>query len=360
MSEVFLRTASALSLRTLPEGALSNLLAPIQLGLGSPAGAEAVIHKVQTLLELHPGHVLLSLDFANGFNSMFRHVMLERLYALPELSPLWRIADLGYGVPSPLHLFNRDELVASLTSQRGSRQGCVLGTLLFCLGLQPILEDAARGLPDLNVSAYIDDIAAVGPLDQVDIFFRRLVESAPTLGLALSLPKSSLLWSSPSSQPVPDAIREWANHRSIPLVCGAVPLLGSMVGQDPVLRQRFAADKVAALAPFFSALAHPRFTAQAAFILLRVCALPKFNFLCRTLPPRLTSAACAAFDKSVLNAAVSILHLERDSLSALVLQLLAFPTSYGGFGLRRMELAAPAAFLGSLAAAARYMPSQNY
>ena len=148
-----------------------------QLGLGSPAGAEAVIHKVQTLLELHPGHVLLSLDFANGFNSMFRHVMLERLYALPELSPLWRIADLGYGVPSPLHLFNRDELVASLTSQRGSRQGCVLGTLLFCLGLQPILEDAARGLPDLNVSAYIDDIAAVGPLDQVDIFFRRLVET---------------------------------------------------------------------------------------------------------------------------------------------------------------------------------------
>ena len=130
-----------------------------------------------------------------------------------------------------------------------------------------------------------------------------------------------------------------------------------MVGQDPVLRQRFAADKVAALAPFFSALAHPQFTAQAAFILLRVCALPKFNFLCRTLPPRLTSSACAAFDKSVLNAAVSILHLERDSLSALVLQLLAFPTSHGGFGLRRMELAAPAAFLGSLAAAARYMPS---
>jgi len=89
---------------------------------------------------------------------MYRHVMLEQLYALPELSPLWRIADLCYGIPSSLHLFGRDGLVASLTSQRGSRQGCVLGTLLFCLGLQPILEKASRGLDDLTVSAYVDDM----------------------------------------------------------------------------------------------------------------------------------------------------------------------------------------------------------
>src|SRR5689334_810337 len=94
--------ASALSLHLLPSGTLSRILAPIQLGLGPLGGTEAVIHRVQALLELHPNHVLLSLDFANGFNSMYRHLMLERLYALPELSPLWRIADLCYGVPSPL------------------------------------------------------------------------------------------------------------------------------------------------------------------------------------------------------------------------------------------------------------------
>ena len=99
----------------------------------------------------------------NGFNSMFRHVMLERLYALPELSAVWRIADFCYGAPSALHLFGREGLVASFSSQRGSRQGCVLGTLLFCLGLQPVLEEASHGLEALTVSAYIDDIAAVGP-----------------------------------------------------------------------------------------------------------------------------------------------------------------------------------------------------
>ena len=108
---------------------------------------------MQALLERHADHVLLSLDLANGFNSMFRHVMLERLYAHTELSQVWRVADLCYGVPSPLHLFGRDGLVASFVSERGSRQGCVLGTLLFYLGLQPILEQASWDLTELSVSA---------------------------------------------------------------------------------------------------------------------------------------------------------------------------------------------------------------
>ena len=173
---------------------LSRLLAPLQLGLGSSAGAEAVIHKVQALLETRPQSVLLSLDFVNGFNSMFRHTMLERLYDLPELSDLWRLADFCYGAPSPLHLYSREGLAATLISQRGARQGCVLGTLLFCLGLQPALLEASRGLTELSVSAYVDDVVAVGPVDQAATFFDRLSSLSPDLGLSLSLSKSSLLW----------------------------------------------------------------------------------------------------------------------------------------------------------------------
>ena len=138
--------------------------------------------------------MLLSLDFVNGFNSMFRHTMLARLYDLPELSDLWRLADFCYGAPSPLHLFGREGPVTTLISQRGARQGCVLGTLLFCLGLQPAREAAARGLTKLSVSAYVDDVVAVGPIDQAATFFDRLSSLSPDLGLSLSLPKSSLLW----------------------------------------------------------------------------------------------------------------------------------------------------------------------
>jgi len=203
------------------------------------------------------------LDFVNGFNSMFRHCMLERLYALPELSSVWRIADLCYGIPSPLHLFDREGLAESFSSQRGSRQGCNLGTLLFCLGLQPILEGASEGLGDLSVSAYVDDIAVVGPLDQVAAFFDRLSALSSALGLTISLPKSSVLWASDS--PVPEDVEHWADLHRIPIMRGAVPLLGSMVGLNPLLRQQSASDRVKSMEPFFRALLHPLFTPKPPF-----------------------------------------------------------------------------------------------
>ena len=105
-------------------------------------------------------------------------------------------------------------LVKSLASERGARQGCLLGTLLFCLGLQPILEAASDGLNELTVSAYVDDIAVVGPLAEVGIFFERLNALSPNLGLTISLPKSSLLWAANSQ--APEAVESWADSHRIP------------------------------------------------------------------------------------------------------------------------------------------------
>ena len=129
-----------------------------------------------------------------------------------------------------------------------------------------------------------------------------------------------------------------------------------MVGLNPLLRQQSASDRVKSMEPFFRALLHPLFTTQATFLLLRVCALPKLNFTCRTLPSTLTSPACAAFDRLVMDAAMATLRLNEDSLPEEALTLLTLPLRHGGFGLRSMVTTAPAAFLGSLAAAARHLP----
>jgi hypothetical protein len=87
-----------------------------------------------------------------------------------------------------------------------------------------------------------------------------------------------------------------------------------------------------------------------------VCALPKLTFTCRTLPSTLTSSACAAFDRLVMGAAMATLRLNENSLPEEALTLLTLPLRHGGFGLRSMVATAPAAFLGSLAAAARHLP----
>ena len=193
-----------------------------------------------------------------------------------------------------------------------------------------------------------------GPLEQISIFFERLEAFSPALGLSLSLPKSSLLW--PSDSQAPEPVCVWAESKHIPLLRGAAPLLGSMVGRDPGLRQQFAVERARKMEPFFQALRHPLFTAQAAFILLRVCGLPKFLFTCRTMPPQLTSTACKSFDHFTLCTAADILRLDLDSLSEVVRSQLTLPLRHGGFGLRSMLAIAPAAFLGSLAAAARHLP----
>ena len=76
-------------------------------------------------------------------------------------------------------------------------------------------------------------------------------------------------------------------------------------------------------------------------------------------PLEADSTACAAFDQLVLNAALTTLRLDKASLPEEVLTLITLPLRHGGFGLRNMVATAPAAFLGSLAAAARHLPSAH-
>ena len=78
--------------------------------------------------------------------------------------------------------------------RRGGAAGLRSGHTPLLSRLAAHLEEASHRLDDLTVSAYIDDIAAVGPLEQVSTFFERLSTLSPSLGLALSLPKSSILW----------------------------------------------------------------------------------------------------------------------------------------------------------------------
>ena len=50
---------------------MRSLLAPLQLGFGTPSGAEAVVHAACTYLStMDEGHLMLKLDFKNAFNSI--------------------------------------------------------------------------------------------------------------------------------------------------------------------------------------------------------------------------------------------------------------------------------------------------
>ncbi len=82
---------------------MGSLLAPLQLGYGTPLGAEAAAHSARVYLEdLPDDNVLFKLDFKNAFNSIRRDKMLEAAReAVPEMFPY--IYSL-YSVPSTLRL----------------------------------------------------------------------------------------------------------------------------------------------------------------------------------------------------------------------------------------------------------------
>ena len=76
------------------------------------------------------------------------------------------------------------------------------------------------------------------------------------------------------------------------------------------------------------------------------------NYLARTIAPDLMEKACELFDNQIKQTALSFLKLTPDVLSQVANELLHLPLRLGGFGLCLTLPVSPAAYLGSLAAAA--------
>src|ERR1043165_673610 len=74
---------------------LSTLLAPIQLGVGVPGGAEAAVHATHRRATSMPTNgVLVKLDFANAFNTLRRDSLLEAVAR--DIPELYRFAHAAY------------------------------------------------------------------------------------------------------------------------------------------------------------------------------------------------------------------------------------------------------------------------
>ena len=111
---------------------------------------------LQGIIEDYAGKrdwVVVQLDLSNAFNTLHRQAFLKEAAArAPAVYPFLAFAYSGavplYSGDSPLH------------SRTGTHQGCPMGPLGFALGIQPVIEEAAKGL--LWSSWYLDDGLLVG------------------------------------------------------------------------------------------------------------------------------------------------------------------------------------------------------
>jgi len=151
-----------------------TFFAPTQLGVASPGGAEIIFHLAAGILENDPEACLLATDVANAFNPFDRNTLWEPLRDhFPELGCLvWFL----YGFASQQLLPDSEGGVASIPSTVGSRQGCSLGSFLFCLALQKTLNTVKSHHPHVTILAYANDVTLVGHPAKAVAAFREYTE----------------------------------------------------------------------------------------------------------------------------------------------------------------------------------------
>ena len=311
--------------------AMGALLAPRQLGYGTPHGAEAAVFAARLFLDnLQPNEVILKLDFKNAFNTIRRDKMLKAVRDLaPELTPFVHSA---YSEPSILFWGEQ-----TLMSREGVQQGDPLGPLLFCLTIHELISQLES---DLRMF-YLDD-GTLGGSPEVVLRDLQLVEQGGAeLGLSLNHKKSEVI----SHNPITKETLLSATPDLSVTNPDCASLLGSPIGDVKCIDQAIQ-EKAASLKIMGDRL--PYLHAQDALLLLRHSfAIPKLLYTLRTTPCFL-SHELKSYDNLLRSITSRIANVSLSDPDPAWIQA-SLPVKHGGLGIRSAVQLAPSAFLASAA-----------
>ena len=321
IGETFRRLASKCCCAVVAADARS-LLAPRQVGVGVPGGAEATVHAVRSCVEEMQNRgdkLMLKVDFKNAFNSVNRQAFLDEVRL--HFPQIYNWVSFCYGQPARL-FFGASEIL----SESGVQQGDPLGPLLFSLALQRLVLEIDEAVPDLDLHAwYLDDGTMIADSEKIAKVLDIISSGAPSLGLQLNAEKTELWWPSSRADPVlfPPSRAKWVGAEG-------VKLLGSPIGSDEFV-QGHLRDKIEELAEMHRKLLTLD-DSQVQLCILRCClGFGKINHLLRTSPPAVVAPVIPEFDslmQSTLCQTLSVDSLEPDAWSQATL-----PIRLGGLGL---------------------------
>ena len=304
----------------------------LQLGVQTKGGAEKIIHWAREQVREHSA-ILVTIDCANAFNTMSRESMRQGILGNPIFSPLSQLFNVAYAVPSPLI---HDSGVYQ--SQSGARQGCVLGSLLFSIGLQSVIEKIALEFPSVQFRVYLDDFtfailpSQVHHIENLMLRLSSLLESH--CRLIMNPSKSKYL----SELPIPSL--HAMQHET-----DSIKVLGSYIGSATSC-EKACVSKAASHEGFFKLLNNPALPSGVAFDILRVCGTPRMMHLARTLPPDISLSGMRNFDQMIRETfakLMSVTHFPTASVEQFTL-----PIARGGLGLVPFTDIAPLAYTSSV------------
>ena len=142
-------------------------------------------------------------------------------------------------------------------------------------------------------------------------------------------------------------------HEQIPIRVNGAIILGSVVGNDDNIMCNLITNHLNENhTNVFKCLNHENLPTQYAMLLLRLCALPKLNYILRTVRPSAITKLTEKFNQNILDTALNILKLQHVPESIMprstILQQLQLPYRHGGFGLNNVQTISHFAFLDSI------------
>jgi hypothetical protein len=353
--EIFYRIAARYALSLTPDNVMRSLFPTMQYGANQSCGTERALHLIRTARTHINKGITIKIDIENAFNTLSRSHIAKVLYARPELSHLWRLFDFAYGKPSPLIMYERGEARAQLESAKGVRQGDALGSFLFCLAIQPALQQSrgsTRSSRCLTV-AFVDDATIIGSTADALNVFQRLRAAFAEIGLSLAVSKCSVMFNGAAAETMPGHDRDQVRRAGLSVVNQMVAM-GCCISEDDTLIHKWTKGLLAEAEAQCRQLAHPAMRTQCAMLLLRMSMNARMDFIIRALPPQHSLPLMKDFDELVMQTFFRIAEIEPPDDAAERERLthrLQLPTSMGGLGLISKAAIAPIAWYASLRSA---------